>query len=756
MKRITRAILALLLAGAMAACGHGETTLANGDVRSDGDGSAADGDEDSTDGDGVEDADAEGEENVEDAPCEEPTLPESVSVEFSPFAIRIFKDGVPLVSIADGEGSPFYLARGATRTTIAGFSYVCQDGDKTIYPVELSDGREATLTIRPEAEGAVQIAFRAKSLQERETTGLRLQVADDEAFYGLMERVVQGNQDLSWKPNMTEALDLRGQEAPLFIQPTISLYSPFFVSSAGYGVWVESDWVGAYRFGTSDPTRVEIEYEGPGLVFRIIPGETPLDATAKYARSSSLSLMPPRWAFGPWRWRDEVWDLPAFYDGTPYGGPYNSMIVEDILMMEALGIPCSLYWVDRPWGPGDFGYDDLEFDEQRLPQPVEMIDWLAGKDIRFMLWVAPWAAGEMAGEAVELSYTVDNPIPSSPFEAKLLDLTNEAAVTWWQDHIIPRIQDGVAGFKLDRGEEKAPDGEFFTGVYDNGMSYREVKNAFPRYYAAAVHGAFERAGVEEFAVMPRAGWVGSQAHAIFWGGDTATSEWGLRSAIIAVQRAALMNFPVWGSDTCGYGRPNPPVCARWLQFSAFTPLMEVGPTGNASLWSRRPDDGSGNVNENGYSYEPVYDAQLLAIWRMYARLHRDLMDYTETQARLAHEQGVPIVRPMIAVHPERPDYKDLFEQYYYGPDILVAPVWRTGQTSQDVRIPDGEWIDAWTGLEMTSNSVIPIETPIHKTPIFIRKGSGVDLGDLNARWAESQAAVAEPPDLAELAEAMGR
>jgi alpha-D-xyloside xylohydrolase len=35
------------------------------------------------------------------------------------------------------------------------------------------------------------------------------------------------------------------------------------------------------------------------------------------------------------------------------------MVVEDILMMEALDILFTLYWVDRPWGPGRFGYDDF-------------------------------------------------------------------------------------------------------------------------------------------------------------------------------------------------------------------------------------------------------------------------------------------------------------------------------------------------------------------------------------------------------------
>ena len=66
----------------------------------------------------------------------------------------------------------------------------------------------------------------------------------------------------------------------------------------------------------------------------------------------------------------------AFFDGTPYNGHYNAEVVEDVLMMDALGIPCGVYWVDRPWAKGKMGYEDFEWDRNRLPHPEEMIDWL--------------------------------------------------------------------------------------------------------------------------------------------------------------------------------------------------------------------------------------------------------------------------------------------------------------------------------------------------------------------------------------------
>lgn len=409
----------------------------------------------------------------------------------------------------------------------------------------------------------------------------------------------------------------------------------------------------------SEP-KVEVAIQEDPLTLQVFPGPTPLEVVERYARSIGTTILPPSWVFGPWRWRDEIWDLPSFYNGTVYNGPYNSMIVEDILMMRALGIPCTLYWVDRPWAESNFGYNDLTWDHDRLPQPLKMIEWLEDMGIKFMLWIAPWVMGEMAEEAVTKGYNTMAEIPSPPFDAKLLDLTNPDAVSWWQDALMGRINEGVVGFKLDRGEEKVPDGKIITGNYHDGRSFREVRNAYPSLYAAAIHGAFERAGVDEFVIMPRSAWVGTQRHAVIWGGDTKPSEYGLRSAVIALQRNAAMNFPIWGSDTCGYGLAEREVCARWLAFSAFCPLMEVGSTGNIAPWSTVPEGESGGVGSNGYNYTPFYDEELVAIWIFYANLHKDLADYSFRQAELCREQGTPIVRPMIFAYPDRKEYRDLF------------------------------------------------------------------------------------------------
>ena len=665
----------------------------------------------------------------------------------------------PYPSIGRGDGSGFYLW---TRDEIFDLEEISDagfDGESHGFTAITTDRRNATIRLLPGPEETLRVTFSVDSKGEFEKLSVSLRVGVDEGFYGLMERVVQGSQGCSWKPGMTEGLDLRGQIVDLYTLPTVSIYAPFFLSSEGYGILVESDWPATYRIGVDTrngghPNEVRIEAEGPELSFLLLPGPEPIDVIERYARITGMSLLPPRFLLGPGRWRDVSWNLDEFFDGTRYDGPYNSMLVEDVLMMKALGIPCSWIVVDRPWAAGTFGYGDMTSDEARFPEFGAMVDWLGKREVATLLWLGPWVMDRQRDEAVERGYHVSPTIPYLP-DAALIDFTDPDAVAWWKGQLTSLLQTGISGFKLDRGEEKPPDGQLFRGAYHDGTDFRAGHNAYPLWFASAAFDAAADADIDDFASIYRAGWPGMPQVTAAWGGDTAPSAWGLRSAIIALQRAAILNVPIWGSDTGGYNaRPPREVLARWLAFSAFCPIMEVGPTANLAPWSWLPDDSPDEISEAGYTFDTVYDEELLAIWALYARIHVDLIDEIHTLVERAHSLGTPIVRPMVVAYPEVPEYRDLWSQYLVGPNVLVRPVWEPGIQSVDVHLPEGSWIDAWTGWQFDGPMIVMVETPLHVIPVFVSAIGSVDLGDLPERWRDAVEDVAVRPDLEALAKTL--
>jgi alpha-D-xyloside xylohydrolase len=572
---------------------------------------------------------------------------------------------------------------------------------------------------------------------------ININATQDEYFTGIFERVVDGHQNNSWTKGIQTALNLRGERVEMKLKPTVSAYAPFYLSSNNYGLFVKGTWPGIFDFCKEIENTVQVSFEGSALAFKIYIGSQPKEIVQKHALETGPSIIPPEWAFGPWRWRDEHFNNRKYYDSTEVKAPFNSALVEDILMMKAYDIPCTAYWIDRPWATGTRGFDDYEFDPARFPQREEMIKWLNEKDIKLMIWIAPFVMGNMADYAEESGYYLQSRGWRNARQV-LMDFSNPEAVKWWGENGPGKLaRMGIKGYKLDRADgEKLMDSDSLKTY--NGTTYRENYNNYPHQYVKAAYDAVKVVLGDDFILFPRAQYTGSARYGGMWAGDTNGRPEGLRSAIIGMQRCAIMGYPVWGSDTGGYwGDFSHETCMHWLGFSCFSPLMEVGPTNNHGFWDN-PD-------------EPHYDAELLATWRLYAKIRMKLIPYLHSLAKEANSTGMPIARPLFLVYPDQKEAWINWQTYLLGPDILVSAIWQSGTEKHKLYLPAGEkWIDAWEKDRIyQGGQYIEVAAPKYKIPIFIRKGATIDLGNLNELYQKSLKIASQKPDLAELEKAEG-
>ena len=637
------------------------------------------------------------------------------------------------------DGLFFETARGRVLLPAKLSLHLNGNGNERKAEIAMPDGRHVTVVMKKE-NGNFHIQLAAQPNADIIKWGLAVDAGSKEYFTGLMERVVDGKQEASWAPGIKEAMNLRGQKVDMILKPTTSVYAPFYISSRGYGVLAKTDWPGVYDFCVSDSQRVKIEFEGPALALKFYTAAQPAELVKAHALDAGPPVLPPKWMFTPWRWRDEHTQRAVYYDGTPATGPFNSEVMEDLLMMKAFGIPCGVYWIDRPWGPGKpWGYDDFEIDEQRLPNFSPMVKWLGYHDAKLVLWIAPFFQGQMATNALANGWNLPGQVrPRNGNNYPMVDFSNPEAKAYWQSGVEKLLKLGVAGFKLDRAEEDIPE----RGPYKihDGRSIRENRNAYPAMYVEATSEVARKHRGDDHVLMPRAAYSGTSSKAVFWGGDVGGSQEGLRASIIAMQRSAILGYPNWGADTCGYNKQlmEQEVCARWLAFSCFNPIMEVGPTRNLAFWN--------------LPREPKYDATLIAVWRLYARLHQRLLDYGYEQAKLAHEIGTPIVRPLFLVDSKAPAAWANWWTFQYGPDLLVSAIWEKNKRSVEVYLPAGQkWRDAWNPTQTyDGGQTLTVKADLHQIPIFIREGSKLELGDLHKAWAESQAIANQRPDLQKL------
>jgi len=596
-----------------------------------------------------------------------------------------------------------------------GVTLTCDVGDSTaVLEVEFLTARSIATRLRPSDASSVK----------RVVTTLR--AAPDEHYYGLTERIADTRNPSEIVPQAVGSLDRRGQIVTMVVTPTMSLYTPFFHSSRGYGVYVEGTMTGRYDLAKSDPNSVGIDFEfNPrtaehGVVYFVGDHDTILD---EYMALTGRPFVPPRWGFRHLRWRDEHHSgAPAQLDGVDM----NAELVDDVTMYETLGIPVGNYEFDRPWTSGTTthgqpGFTSFSFEAARFPNSAAMLSALQRRGYHVFVFVAPWALGDNAVEAEQFGYY-------APRSDLLIDYTNPAAAAWWTTKVQSLVDLGITGLKLDRSEFERTElpvvPDQVTDVFADGRNGRELKNGFTLDYARVHFDAMDGRLDGDFLNYLRAGYAGSQRYGIFWGGDTPgttnfgigqSTDLGLRSVILSLAHVAFMGFPIWGSDTGGYYEfGDRDVFARWLEFSALCPLMEIGGGGTHAPWDMPT--------------EPHYDREMIDIYRRYVTLHHELVPLMYSLALDAHDSGRPLARPLVFDFPADPMVADLWDEFLLGHDLLVAPLWQIGARSRSIYLPQGTWIDFWNpSRRLTGPVTVTADAPLDHLPLYVRAGGILPL-----------------------------
>jgi alpha-D-xyloside xylohydrolase len=92
-----------------------------------------------------------------------------------------------------------------------------------------------------------------------------------------------------------------------------------------------------------------------------------------------------------------------------------------------------------------------------------------------------------------------------------------------------------------------------------------------------------------------------------------------------------------------------------------------------------------------------YSAAFLDDFRRADEMKYRLMPYIYAQAKDSSQRGLPMVRALFIEYPGDAGAWQVDDEYLFGADILVAPLFEAQTTARNVYLPQGQWIDYQTG-----------------------------------------------------------
>jgi alpha-D-xyloside xylohydrolase len=232
---------------------------------------------------------------------------------------------------------------------------------------------------------------------------------------------------------------------------------------------------------------------------------------------------------------------------------------------------------------------------------------------------------------------------------------------------------GVGAIKVDFGED-APLG----GVYASGRTGWYEHNLYPLRYNKAVAEITKQVTGDSI-IWARSAWAGSQRYPLHWGGDAENTDSAMAATLRAGMSFGLSGFSFWSHDVGGFvGRPDAALYRRWLSFGVLTSHTRCHGAPPREPW------------EYGEEFENDF--------RRAVELKYTLMPYIYTQAKLCSQLGHPMLRPLFFEFPADPASWLIDDEYLFGSDLLVAPLFAKG-SQRSVYLPPGDWFDYQTGLK---------------------------------------------------------
>ncbi|MDF1663218.1 MAG: glycoside hydrolase family 31 protein, partial [Planctomycetota bacterium] len=288
---------------------------------------------------------------------------------------------------------------------------------------------------------------------------------------------------------------------------------------------------------------------------------------------------------------------------------------------------------------------------------------------------------------------------------------------WWEECHKVYIKAGISGIWNDMNEPavfsiegQEPTREFPLDARHGPYDHEEVHNLYGHKMGEATRRALANLRPEKRPfVLTRSGFSGIQKHAWVWTGDNASSWEHLEMSLPMLLNLGLSGVPFCGADIGGFFQNcQSELLSRWIWLGVFYPFM-------------RNHSGRDRIDQEPWSFND----ETTAIAKRAIQFRYELLPTIYSLAKEASDTGLPMMRPCFFLDSSDEESYEIFDQFLFGSNLMVAPALRPGQVCRSVYLP-GEWQDFWTGKKIvTEGNWALCRTPLNGIPIFQKSGTAI-------------------------------
>ena len=481
----------------------------------------------------------------------------------------------------------------------------------------------------------------------------------------------------------------RGESAELWQTDYVSYGPiPFLMSSAGWGILVNCTYMHKYDMGKTVPDRLLIDSAKGGIDFYIFIAENMKQVLNLYTDVAGKPVMLPKSAYG------------FTFVCNEENNARN--MLDDCIGFRKSDIPCDIIGLEPGWMEKHYDFSvDKKWSQERFYYPYWEPENYTGVfsffynlrklGYKLSLWLCCdydllWE--EEKENLKRKSNKMDDRVIKDEhlhYNITMDKITKEGEP--WFEHLKKFVDNGAAAFKLDGANQVLEHSDrLWAGKYLD----EEVHNVYPVIYAKQMKEGFESyTGRRAFIYTPSS-YAGTQQYAATWSGDTG----GGPDTLVSVLNLSLSGHT---NTSCDLEPTNP----KSIHYGFLMPWTQLLGWRN---W-----------------HQPWYLGEKLEnMIRKYSKLRSALFPYIYSMAHLANRTGLPLVRPLCLMYPDKPEYDLIKNSYMFGDSFLVAAF------DMNITLPDGQWYDYWNDEIYEGNSSFEYKlTDDIGGALFVKAGSVV-------------------------------